>query len=98
MSIQRPSTVDVSVANPNNTVYISDGTFTAGELTEKSVRFILGNDGIVHLERRISSVWNRSKLEHAGTALLALADNAGNILVDSKGDIVERNFVNPLIP
>ena len=52
-SIQRPGTLDVTVSNPNNILYI-----IGNETTDGSIRFIFESpDNEAHVEKRENGVW-----------------------------------------
>ncbi len=67
VDVQRPSTLDVTVTNPNDLVYIKGDATTNG-----SVRFRVA-DGVTSIRQRINDVWNYgSLLISSGSLLLEL--------------------------
>lgn len=64
INVQRTSSLDVSQKNPNATVYFSDGTFTANEFTDGSIRFLYdAANGMLVIRKRENGVWNDTSLK-----------------------------------
>lgn len=65
VQIQRPGTLDVTVNNPNDILYIK-----GDETTNGSIRFqFTGTEKNAHLERRAGGVWNDTGIRIASSSL-----------------------------
>lgn len=86
--VTRPSGVNIGTANPGNTAYFGDGTFTGNETTESSIRFIYdtGTD-FIKLERRESGIWVPGSMQmHVDQWVVDSI--LGEFILDSSGQIV----------
>lgn len=70
LAIERPTPVDVTKFNPNNTIYWSDGTFVANESTNGSRRMrLLEGDTVIQFEKRVDGVWNKDGVRISSSTL-----------------------------
>lgn len=102
VSIQRPNTFDVTKNNPNATIYFSDGTFTANENTNSSIRFLYDPaDGMLVIRKRANGVWNDDSIRTASGSLhigrdLILSATAGLIETRNPSGII--GHIRSVIP
>lgn len=88
ISIQRPSGPNVAVANSRATVYFSDGTFTADENTDESIRlFYDPSDGFLVVRKRASGVWNDSSFRSSSGSLMVGRD----LKIEAAADFIKTN-------
>ena len=82
-SIQRPGTLDVTVANPNNILYI-----IGNEVTDGSIRFIFESpDNEAHVEKRENGVWNDTSLRFSGASVLVGRD----LKIEAAADFIKTS-------
>lgn len=105
LNIQRPATIDVTKNNPRQYVYFSDGTFTANETADTSIRlFYDSEDGMLVIQKRaggILGVWNDDSFRTASGSIhvgrdLILSGTAGLIETRNPSGIV--GHIRSVIP
>jgi len=100
--INRPATIDITKVNPRATVYFSDGTFTANETTNSSIRFLYDpSDGMLVIRKRLDGVWNDDGLRVSSGSLelgLDLSIGAAASFIETFNEAIFDAHQKALIP
>jgi len=87
-TVQRPGTIDVSVSNPNDFIYVEGDAETDGSIRYALVEF--GGENVAEIQRRELGVWQPTSFKTGANSVivgtLVTLSAAGQNLITTDGD------------